>query len=152
MDLGTAKPTPAERARVPHHLIDILPLAEPMNVSRYVELAQAAAAAIRSRGRPVLVVGGSGFYLKAFFAAVTDAVPVPPPCARRWPPAWPRPVCPPSWRNCAASIRMPGESGRGHPRRVARGLGALPGLGPAARELAEEFARQPAALPAGNGS
>ena len=36
MDLGTAKPTPAERARVPHHLIDILPLAEPMNVSRYV--------------------------------------------------------------------------------------------------------------------
>src|SRR5262245_12827383 len=77
MDLGTAKPTAAERARVPHHLIDILGLGERMDVARYVELARRAAEEIVSRGRRVLVVGGSGFYLKSFFSPVTDQVAVP---------------------------------------------------------------------------
>ena len=70
MDLGTAKPTKAELARVPHHLIDVCDLREPMDVARYVIRAQAAVADIAARGRPVLVTGGSGFYLKAFFAPV----------------------------------------------------------------------------------
>jgi len=76
MDIGTAKPAAAERARVPHHLIDILDLADRMDVADYVRRAQTACANIRARGRRVLVAGGSGFYLKAFFAPVADAVEV----------------------------------------------------------------------------
>lgn len=77
MDIGTAKPTPAERARVPHHLIDILDLGETWDVARFVAAARAACEEIHARGRRVLVTGGSGFYLKAFFAPVADEVAVP---------------------------------------------------------------------------
>jgi tRNA dimethylallyltransferase len=77
MDLGTAKPTAAERGRVPHHLIDIRDVGEPMNVALYASMAREAAEEISARGRSVLVVGGSGFYLKSFFARITDAVEVP---------------------------------------------------------------------------
>ncbi|MGD1030414.1 MAG: tRNA (adenosine(37)-N6)-dimethylallyltransferase MiaA [Opitutaceae bacterium] len=76
MDIGTAKPTAAERARVPHHLVDILEVGEPMNVARYAGLARAAAESIALRGRRILVVGGSGFYLKSFLAPVADAIEV----------------------------------------------------------------------------
>jgi tRNA dimethylallyltransferase len=78
MDLGTAKPSASERRRVPHHLVDIRPVSELMNVATYASLARAAAEEIAGRGRPVLVVGGSGFYLKTFFAPVADAVEVGP--------------------------------------------------------------------------
>ena len=77
MDIGTAKPTPAERARVPHHLIDILELTETWDVARFVAAARTACEGIQARGRRVLVTGGSGFYLKAFFAPVADEVAVP---------------------------------------------------------------------------
>ncbi|MDR1788754.1 MAG: tRNA (adenosine(37)-N6)-dimethylallyltransferase MiaA [Opitutaceae bacterium] len=78
MDIGAAKPTPAERAAVPHHLIDTNDVSEPMDVARYTALARQAAAGIRARGREVLVTGGSGFYLKAWFTPVADAIAVPP--------------------------------------------------------------------------
>jgi tRNA dimethylallyltransferase len=77
MDIGTAKPSPAERARVPHHLIDIRGVTEQMDVTHYVTMARAAVADILGRGRRVLVTGGSGFYLKAFFAPIADDVDVP---------------------------------------------------------------------------
>ncbi len=76
-DLGTAKPTEAELARVPHHLIDICSLGERMDVTYYVTKARVAIDDILRRGRRVLVVGGSGFYLKSFFAPVADEVAVP---------------------------------------------------------------------------
>ncbi|HEX7631091.1 MAG TPA: tRNA (adenosine(37)-N6)-dimethylallyltransferase MiaA [Lacunisphaera sp.] len=76
-DIGTAKPTQAELARVPHHLIDIRDVPEQMNVTYYVTLARAAVDDILRRGRAVLVTGGSGFYLKSFFAPVADEVAVP---------------------------------------------------------------------------
>ena len=77
MDIGTAKPTAEERARVPHHLIDLVPVGEPYDVGRYTADAVRAVAEIESRGRPVVVTGGSGFYLKAFFGPVTDGIEVP---------------------------------------------------------------------------
>jgi tRNA dimethylallyltransferase len=77
MDIGTAKPSAAERARVRHHLIDIREVSEPMNAALYAPMALAAAEDIRSRGRAVLVVGGSGFYLRSFFGPVADSVEVP---------------------------------------------------------------------------
>jgi tRNA dimethylallyltransferase len=77
-DIGTAKPTPAELARVPHHLINIRDLRERMDVTHYTIRARAAVEEIFARNRRVLVTGGSGFYLKAFFAPVADEVAVPP--------------------------------------------------------------------------
>jgi len=78
MDIGTAKPTPAELARVPHYLIDIAAPSDALDITRYIALAQAAVLDIARRGKPVLVTGGSGFYLKSFFAPVADEVAVPP--------------------------------------------------------------------------
>lgn len=77
LDIGTAKPTPAELARVPHHLIDVCEVHEQVDVTYYVTKARAAVDGIFARGKRVLVAGGSGFYLKAFFAAVADDVDVP---------------------------------------------------------------------------
>ncbi len=65
MDVGTAKPSTAERRVVPHHLIDVAEPSEPFSVARYQELARAAVADIEARGRPPLLVGGSGLYLRA---------------------------------------------------------------------------------------
>ncbi len=64
MDLGTAKPDAADRARVPHHLIDVRDPDDPIDVAGFAALADSAIAEIAARGRPVLVVGGSGLYLR----------------------------------------------------------------------------------------
>jgi tRNA dimethylallyltransferase len=72
MDIGTAKPTYEELRRVPHHLIDICDVRERMDITLYIEKARAAVEDIFGRGRRVLVTGGSGFYLKSFFAPVAD--------------------------------------------------------------------------------
>ncbi len=72
LDIGTAKPTLAERQRVRHHLIDILDIAEPMDANRFVVLADAAIGEIRHRGRIPVVVGGSGMYLKALLRGLDD--------------------------------------------------------------------------------
>ena len=64
LDIGTAKPTPAERRAVPHHLVDILELDATYNAARFAADALALAATVREHGRVPLVVGGAGFYLK----------------------------------------------------------------------------------------
>ena len=74
MNIGTAKPGPDVLQRVPHHMIDIVPVAAPFSIKTYLDQAQAAVEAIIGRGRRVLIVGGSGFYLKSFFAPVVDAI------------------------------------------------------------------------------
>lgn len=76
MTIGTAKPTVAELARVPHHLIDICPITTQMDVATYLVKARRAVEDITARGLPVLVTGGSGFYLKAFFSPIADEVEV----------------------------------------------------------------------------
>jgi tRNA dimethylallyltransferase len=65
MDIGTAKPTTAERARVPHHLIDVADPGERYDVFRYQREARAALTAIAARGRAAVVVGGTGLYVRA---------------------------------------------------------------------------------------
>ena len=76
-DIGTAKPSKADLGRVPHHLIDICDVTSRMDITQYVAKARVAIDDILARGRAVLVTGGSGFYLKAFFAPVADEVAVP---------------------------------------------------------------------------
>lgn len=65
MDIGTGKATRAERGRVPHHLLDIVPPDAEMTAARFVELADAAIADIAARNRPVIVCGGTGLYVRA---------------------------------------------------------------------------------------
>ena len=65
MDIGVAKPTKEEQKQVPHHLIDLLEISEPINVFKYVELAEQAICEIRKRGNIPLLVGGSGMYIRA---------------------------------------------------------------------------------------
>jgi tRNA dimethylallyltransferase len=74
-DVGTAKPGPAERARVPHHLIDILDPSERWSAGEFARRARQAIDEIRDRGRNPVVVGGSGLYLRALFEGIS---PVPP--------------------------------------------------------------------------
>ncbi len=74
MDIGTAKPTRAERNRIPHHLVDICDPSKGMDIGAYLDRAIEVIDAIRRRGKRALVTGGSGFYLKAFFEPVVDSV------------------------------------------------------------------------------
>ena len=74
MDVGTAKPTRQERARVPHHLVDLVDPGEEFSVARFQPLARTAIADVLGRGRRPLLVGGSGLY----FHAVVDDFTFPP--------------------------------------------------------------------------
>ncbi len=65
MDIGTAKPTPAERAAVPHHMIDIVDPDQDFDAAAYAQLATGIIRQTIARGRTVFVVGGTGFYIKA---------------------------------------------------------------------------------------
>ena len=76
MDIGTAKPTPAEVARIPHHMIDIVDPDEPFDAVRFGELARASAAKLHERGIVPLVVGGTGLYIKSFLYGMFESVPV----------------------------------------------------------------------------
>lgn len=65
LDIGTAKPEPAEQSRVPHHLLDVVAPSEAYNVARWLADVAAALAGIRARGRRILFVGGTPLYLRA---------------------------------------------------------------------------------------
>lgn len=65
MDIGTAKPTPEERARVPHHLIDVTDPDRPLTLAEYQRMAYAAIDAVHRRGRLPFLVGGTGLYVWA---------------------------------------------------------------------------------------
>jgi tRNA dimethylallyltransferase len=66
MDIGTAKLSLEERRGVPHHLLDVLDVKEDSTVAWYQERARAAITEIHSRGKDVVIVGGTGLYIKAF--------------------------------------------------------------------------------------
>lgn len=71
MDIGTAKPTPEEKAAAPHHLVDIADPREPFTVADYVEAAERTALEVAARGKRPLFVGGTGFYLRALRGGLT---------------------------------------------------------------------------------
>lgn len=75
LDIGTAKPTHAERARIPHHLVDVCDLQEEFNAALFVERASAAAKGIHDRKKTPVFCGGTGFYFKALFEGLGDAPP-----------------------------------------------------------------------------
>jgi len=71
MDIGTAKPTAAEQALVPHHLLDIRDPAQAYSAAEFAADAQRLVAEIRARGRRVLLVGGTMLYFKALFEGLS---------------------------------------------------------------------------------
>lgn len=75
LDVASAKPTAAERARVPHHALDLVEPHEPFSVAAWVAAAEAAIEDVLARGARPLVVGGTGFYL----AALGEGLPTTPP-------------------------------------------------------------------------
>lgn len=75
MDIGTAKPSAAERAAAPHHLIDIVDPEEDFSVAQYLDAAHAAVAQIHGRGREALFVGGTPLYLKALLRGLFEGPP-----------------------------------------------------------------------------
>ena len=78
MDIGTAKPSAAERAAVPHHLLDLIDPAEAYSAAQFVRDATAAVAQVRSRGRLPLLVGGTMLYAHALRAGLSDLPPADP--------------------------------------------------------------------------
>ena len=73
LDIGTAKPSPADRARVPHHLIDICDLHEAFDAAQFVRRARLAVAEIQSRKKIPVFCGGTGLYFKAFLSGLGEA-------------------------------------------------------------------------------
>ena len=86
-DIGTAKPTVAERGEVPHHLIDVVDPDEKYDAGRYVRDAERAIGEIRSRGKVPMLVGGTGMYIRALLRGL-DPLPSDPrvreELSRRW--------------------------------------------------------------------
>lgn len=72
MDIGAAKPTPEERSKVRHHLIDCVDPREPFNASLFIEKAQKIIFHLSTIGKPIFIVGGTGLYVKALLGGLFD--------------------------------------------------------------------------------
>jgi len=73
MDIGTAKPSPEERAQVPHHLLDVADPDRLFSAADFAEAADAAIADITARGKRAIVVGGTGLYIRALLKGLVDS-------------------------------------------------------------------------------
>lgn len=78
LDVGTAKPSPAERAAVPHHFVDELDLGEPFSAGRFAEAATERIRQLHAAGKEALVVGGSTLYVEALAHGLADVPSVDP--------------------------------------------------------------------------
>ncbi len=140
MDIGTAKPTLAEQKLVPHHGIDLCDPARAYSVAEYRDYAAKIVREIFGRGKQVIVVGGSGFYFKSFFAPVVDDIAIPTAIdaevrALETTGGLPALVA----RLQAASPGGTGEVALQNPRRVARALARCLASGKSVPELVEKF-------------
>ncbi len=72
MDIGTAKPSPEQRAQIPHHLLDVVTPDVPYSAGRYAEEARKVAAEIHARDKIVVLTGGTGLYIRAFLEGLLE--------------------------------------------------------------------------------
>ena len=97
MDIGTAKPTPDERAKATHHLLDLVEPDEPFTVDHWLPMAEEKVRDIRARGRFPILVGGTNLYIKAFMSGMMDGpAPDEPLSENRWR-HWTREDCENAW-------------------------------------------------------
>ena len=78
LDVGTAKPSSAERTRVPHHLLDVVPLTERFDAAQFVRLASAAIGEIQAREATPILCGGTGLYFTALLEGIGESPPANP--------------------------------------------------------------------------
>jgi tRNA dimethylallyltransferase len=142
LDIGTAKPSAVERALVPHHGLDLSDPAQSYSVAAYSEYAVQAVAEIQSRDKNILIVGGSGFYLKSFFAAIADDVDITPEIEAEVRALESQGLPFLIERLHAASPAGTGSVDLRNPRRVARALARCLASGKSVPQLAAEFAEK----------
>jgi tRNA dimethylallyltransferase len=119
MDVGTAKPSAADRARVPHHLLDVLDPSQSANVAWWLGRAEQAVRDIESRGRQALIVGGTAMYLKALLHGLFDGPPADPALRQRLESE------PPEALHARLTALDPVSAARIHPNNVRRVVRAL---------------------------
>lgn len=123
MDIGTAKPSPEARARVPHHCLDLAEPDEVVTLAAYRRAAEAAIRGIRERGRRPLLVGGTGLYIRAVVDGFTiPAVPPDPELRAR---LEQEEAHSPGWLHARLRRVDPVSADRIHPRNVRRLIRAL---------------------------
>lgn len=138
MDIGTDKPPPEARRRVPHHLVDVCDPRERFSAGRFAEAALAAIRDIRSRGRTPVVVGGTHFYIRALVLGLFPQPPADPGLRRRLEEAWRRDPAGLYRRLEAADPELARRVGPGDRQRILRGLEVLEASG---RPLTEHWKR-----------
>lgn len=144
MDIGTAKPAPFERAQTPHHGIDLCEPEDSFSVKAFSRYAQDTVRDVFARGKPLLVTGGSGFYLKSFYASVADDVGVSPEIlaqVRAWESSGGAPLL-------EGELRRRNPQGLGdldvrNPRRLASALGRCMASGKTLSQMRAEFEAMP---------
>ena len=148
MDIGTAKPSREDQQRVPHHMIDVCEVTERMDITDFVKAVRLRLQEIAARAHRVLVVGGSGFYLRSFFSPVADAVEVPPALRAEID----QQLQAEGLDSLVAALRSIDPEGiqkidTQNPRRVVRALERCRATGRTLMELAADFAQQPRPFP-----
>ena len=148
MDVGTAKPSEEERARVPHHGIDLVPASQPFSIADYVAEARRVVDDCRRRGVPLLVTGGTGFYARSFFHPVVDETELPDAVRRRV-----RELANEGAPALLAELRRLNPGGVGgidtrNPRRLSAALERCLASGLPLAELQRRYASQPEPYPA----
>ena len=140
LDIGTAKPTPQQRAAVPHHLIDVLEPQQQYSLAQYIEAARRYIEEIQGRGREVLFVGGTPLYLKGLLRGICDG-----PAAdwefRKRLQQQSREHGP-QWLHCRLAAVDPAAAARLHPndvRRLVRALEVYEKTGRPISELQQQF-------------
>jgi tRNA dimethylallyltransferase len=123
MDIGTAKPSLAERQRVPHHLIDMVDPQQTFSVAQYLTAAHAAARQIVARGRVPLFVGGTPLYLKGLLRGLFAGPPADEALRQRWA-AWALAAGPGALHARLADVD-PAAAARLHPQDTRRLIRAL---------------------------
>jgi tRNA dimethylallyltransferase len=139
MQIGTAKPSPEERLKVPHHGLDLCGIDEIYDVDRYQRYALDVIKNVQNRGCPVLIVGGSGFYLKSFYRAVTDNIVVPEAVQNRVSECFHREGLPGIVKKLLKISPQTGTLDLRNPRRVMRALSRCLASGKNVLELQELF-------------
>lgn len=147
MDIGTAKPSAAEREAVPHHLVDIIEPCESFSLAEYVAAAEACATEITTRGRQPIFAGGTPLYLKALLRGIFSGPPADWEFRERTEAA--ARTQPPGWLHEQVHDVDPTSAARLHPqdtKRLIRVLEVFEKIGRPISELQQQFDRpRPAA-------
>jgi tRNA dimethylallyltransferase len=141
LDVGTAKPTAAQRAEVPHHVVDVVPAAATYSIARWLEDASRAVADCRTRGRAILFVGGTPLYLRALRDGLAPLPPADPDLRRRL--AAEADATGPEALHARLEGVDPASAARIHPRDTKRIIRALEVAATTGQPLSHAFAPAP---------